>query len=495
MTDPKQQPNRDPSSVRRVRKRRKVSGSDSSRTTSIATRQRIREQLAGRDLDTALPSSKRRRRKSEKQSRKSRKGRFILLSVVTIGGFSLALGYAFALSYHNSQTFKKRLELASASATGATVAIKQLDVEPTSASAQSASWSWVTSPSLLQSCELTELSSRHSTLSLLMGRWSPSGVKSQSGRLVVDFSALPEKGFRLFESQLPVFIHCKQVDVFQDKSETKWIEGAQVNVTSDSLKQQIILSGGVLHSPLFDRFVIDHGLVSCQQKTVTLAARFNEIQGSGSLLLRAKKAEGDTHPLIFELDIEHLDSAQLLNEELATHFLAKFSATGGEFTYSHSGDHSYRLKLRSDRVKINGLDCFSVLSEIMGKTAYKTPSFGSKCSAVLIKDHSGYLLKEIQLEEAGSLRISGSLKADDAGEITGTLEIGVPLAAKPQLESQFKDGVFAQESGGYLWQQITVKGGQEGWSDSMRSLLRSSVPELKASEKSLELQFEELLRN
>ena len=472
-----------------------TSGNTSSGQNVEVRRRRRKRRLASPDkvvssqLQKAAvsPLPKRRSRRSsqptsqptEKFSGSSRKVLFVIVSMAIIGGFLLTLAYSYTVAYHNSDSFKKRLEATSSNKTGAETVIKKLEVGPNQSSAKSVSWQWPSEGLMLRSLELEKLSSEYSLSSLLSFNWIPSQLTAEKGRVSIDTAKLAPQDFYSSIGRSIERLHCKSLDVFNGDSDRAWAKGLVATLHSNSYEKRLLLSEGIIQEGFLEGYKIKQGLVGVNQGAFKVSVRFESADISrGADAMALKGVVTSAEQADFDMTLEGVPSKRVLGAVLAKYFVGDISSKIGELKFSGTENYEIKLSASSDSIQLRDFECFDVISSILGKQSYRRPICTTGASFRFVKDGDSLSIDDLDLEEKDYLKVRGSLVLDESGRLSGDLTVGLPVSLSDVLEREFSTNAFTRESHGYLWESVEVRSEEGGVRDDLRSKLQSNAGRL-----------------
>lgn len=446
-------------------------------------------QLAGeivtRDDGSQLVRVRKRKRRSSQPDKvaemQRRKRKLILVSCVFGIGFLGALAAICSLAFHNSNAYQEKLVRKISSGSGAEVKMEGLSVAMTTASAKSLQMEWSEGQGAIESIKLTQLSGIHNLGGFFGAKWAVPEVTSQGGILILrdsDSPALPLDRGSVQDIEMDN-IRCSKMDVYWQGEKSPWLKGLQMDYISEEGGDKISVLNGYFGDRQLEEFKISNGVMRLSPNAAVLGLYLDHEKSSGSVRLEGEMPYGLGKEALLEMHITRLPIRVLVGDQLGSLLEGTVDAERAELGYLRGQKNGIRLaaELSSEVLSLSGFSFLPELSSLFNKQWYNRPIFDGPCSFNLKRKGNAMSLTELTLEAKAQLKITGDIHIDDAGNLSGKLQVGVPLAFKSMLVRELRGSSFTEARGGYLWQEITLSGTVNAPEDDLSDFQAKSDPD------------------
>jgi hypothetical protein len=415
------------------------------------------------------------KREKEKRQRRFRVAQVVgAVALIAVSGLTL-LG---AMIYLNSPAYRTSILSRIKTWTGAEPELSQFRVSPVSAAASAVELTWPDS-SMLKSLKLDGVKADLRISSIFGGAWKGSEmVATQGGLLVMQRpSGAPEAAasgrsgncpfqFRYRSPKFSVILG----DLERPALHLKDSEASLAVLDSAATTANLQFEGGTLVLAGWGDFGLNFASLQIEP---------GGIRVGGLRLAPAAGAKGEIeilNPRQLQLDLEHGETEMELRVKriplsllLGTAFGNWLDATvespeqaPGSFVFfgGETPRFSSRIPFQatpSSESKIGQLPLFGVLAKETGEAWYHKPRLEEEFRGTVLRDFDSAGVENLELEERGRLSVTGNAKSDSSGNLSGTLEIGLPESELTDTAGPFRR-VFKRRGGGYAWASVRLSG-------------------------------------
>jgi len=410
----------------------------------------------------------------------------------------------------NSSAFRNGLVSKIESITGSEVEIQQFRMNPATASAARIEIDWPEMFSINR-LEANSLKAKISPISFVGKVFQGQEITAEKGMLFLKAphssnstttktKGTSESGIRFQRYSVA------SLNVFFSKD--KLADGMVENIEASYLPKktgksgEIRLNRGNLKLKGWPSLALDRSYIQvCGEELDIKSMRFlippvqsEGVQDKGTISFSgviSPQAEGATHKLHVEL--ESFQISPLLGNSLGRFFHGKMVTNTDEtsnilqFAPGSGQDASLELNVSqatSSRISLSQFKFLGHLSIVLDDRWYELPNFDGKVK-LLIK-RSGELVKmeSIHLEQRARMMIKGTISTKDtAGNISGTLSVGIPEVIVAASKDRRLDLMFSPVKDGYRWINIELSGSGSAPADNFKELYQAvkltNSPEVK----------------
>lgn len=446
---------------------------------------------------------KRRSRQPAKEAMLRRKKKKILAVCAVISLF-VALGIAVVLlvARYNSRGFQEEFGGKVGGALGGQASIDRLEVTPLRAHAFGMSVTWPEA-SAVKVLKLRDVEANLRLTSLLGSEWRGEEVRARSGLLQLG-APLGGQGEAEANPPWPLDFgqyRCSELTIGfggGDKPPV-YIEGTEATLRPDEGQGTVVLlKRGEFVLEGWEPMRIDVGNAGFFGGMMDLQSlRIVPEDGIGELNFATK------NPCLFDgnldlaIEAEDFALSVLVGSHLGKLMDARVTGNDGVVTMKDWDFETLdaRLEFAGSGGKLVDFSFLNNLRTIFGDTDFGKPHF-AKVSGVLRRDRYGTRIQNLEMEHPGQLSVRGTIETDRAGELSGTLKVGVREGKILSATGRKRYSAFSNPDNGYCWITIELSGTAADPADNLSRLLHRRVDALDdgSAQDLLEKQFEQLTR-
>ncbi len=469
------------------------------------------------DGTKALKVRKRKRRTD--QTRDKLKAQNQRTQLIQIAGFivfmvaMLIIGGILIL-YANSSSFRNGLISKIESITGSEMKIQQFRMNPATASAGQVEMNW-SEIHALNRLEANSLRARISPVSFVGKVFQGQEITAKNGKLFLTAPHAPELSAAKVSGASDSRIKFNRysvasLNVFFSKEESldNMVENIEASYLPTKINQggEIRLNQGLLKLKGWPSLALDRSYIQVRGQELDIKSmRFlipsvqsQGVQDKGTINFSGvinPQVEGATHKLHVEL--ESFQISPLLGNSLGRFFRGKTVTNPDEnsnmlqFTPGSGQDASLELNMThalDSRISLAQFKFLGNLSIVLDDRWYELPNFDH--NAKFLVKRSGELVKmeSIHLEQRARMMIKGSISTKDAaGNISGTLSVGIPDIILAAAKDRHLDVLFSPVKDGYRWVNIELSGSGSAPADNFKELYQAVTltksPDVKVAPK------------
>ncbi len=476
-------------------------------------------QLVTRADGTQALKVRKRKRRTE-QTRDKLKAQNQRLQLIQIAGFivfmvaMLIIGGILIL-YANSSGFRNGLISKIENVTGSEVKIEQFRMNPATASAAQVKMDWPETFALGR-LEASSLRAKISPISFIGKVFQGQEITADSGKLFL--TAPYSSGLSAVRTTVASDSRIRfqrysvaSLNVFFSKEESA--DGLFENIEASYLPTKISRSGeirlnqGNLKLKGWPSLTLDRSYIQVREGDLDIKSmRFlippvkgQGFQDKGTINLSGvitPQAEGATHKLSVEL--ESFQISPLLGNSLGRFFHGKTVTNPDEnsnilqFSPGSGQDASLELNVSqatSSRISLSQFKFLGHLSIVLGDRWYELPNFDHNVKLQIKRRGEVVKMESIHLEQRARMMIKGAIAIQDAaGNLSGSLEVGIPDIILATAKDRRLDLMFSPVRDGYRWINIDLSGSGSAPQDNFKELYQAisltNSPEVKAEPKS-----------
>ncbi|TAE77300.1 MAG: hypothetical protein EAZ65_02185 [Verrucomicrobia bacterium] len=479
--------------------------------------------LVTREDGSQMYRMRKRKRRTEqpKKEKEKRQQRFRVAQVVFVVAIILlaGLGVLGGVIYLNSSAYRAVVLGRIRTWTGAEPQLTQFRVSPVGAAARAIELTWPKN-SILANLKVDAVAADLQFSSIFGGAWKGSEMTGASGKLLLRrpvAGAVPaDRGQRgecpfQFRYRIPKFsVMMGEVD--RPALRVQDSEASLIVLDPAAGTSNLQLEGGTLNLVGLGDFPLEFASLQFENGGVRV--------GTARLLV-AKEGRGEIEILNRDqgtldlagghselgLRVQQLPLTRLLGASFGEWLTAEIESPEVEgdgslrFRTDEASAFSFRIPFRataSSNSVTQSLPFLTILADAMEEPWYQAPRFDAEAQGVLVRE-AGIVpgnvgVDELRLESRGRLFLAGRVMADANGNLTGKLEVGLPVAAISDLSPSFRS-VFQRREGGYAWATVNISGtGRQPMDDLKQQLADAdtTVAPMSGGEESVEDAFRDL---
>jgi hypothetical protein len=140
------------------------------------------------------------------------------------------------------------------------------------------------------------------------------------------------------------------------------------------------------------------------------------------------------------------------------------------------------------RISLSQFKFLGHLSIVLDDRWYELPNFDDEVKLLMSRSGEIVELKKIHLEQRARMIINGSMATKDAaGNISGSLKVGVPDIIVAASKDRRLDILFSPVKDGYRWVDIELSGSgaapADNFKDQYQAISLTSAPDVKVTPK------------
>lgn len=463
------------------------------------------EQLVIRADGTRMIKKRHRKRRSaqSKAPRSSQSMRFMKVAIILALTVSILLGGFGLLAYHNSSVFIAKTEAKVGSLSGAGVKITGFGFSPVRAQARAVELKWPDA-GFLRSGRFDHITAKVHPLGFVGGGWRGEDLIAREGRIFFGAPqgamapvAKDDKGYGFMRYRCANFT----AEMGGDPASRLLIAGAEATFYLRKDANQLRLTGGLLSAPGWGRVALgrSHFWLKNDELTVALQGR-NELDGKGEISISGKvnpfsRAAGlNVNAVGFPLvglvgaNFGQLIDGRVDSDAMATFNPADFSSLEVAANFAVSAP---------EVVRMSRLPIFAQLEREFNNAAFASPVFQS-AQGLISRSAVETRLSGLRFENRNVLIITGSMAMDAAGNLTGSLEIGVGERLAVLITSPELGAGLSLRRDGYHWGSITLGGTAAAPTTRFTTVAAAPStpprPAAESAEEMLEREFNQLTR-
>jgi hypothetical protein len=475
-------------------------------------------QLVTRADGTKALKVRKRKRRTE-QTRDKLKAQNQRTQLIQIAGFVIFLVVLLVIGgililYSNSSAFRSGLVAKIENVTGSETELKQFRMNPATASAAHLAMSWPESHAL-HHLEARGLRAKISPISFVGKVFQGQEVIADNGNLFLTAPGNQNQSSSQSDGSNGSPIRFNRYSVSKMNlffsSEEKWdemVEGMEVSYlpTKNSKGGEIRLNQGLVKMKGWPSLSLDRSYIQVRGDELDIksmrfqmpASQDGEYRDKGSIVLSgviSPQEQGATHKL--HVDLESFQISPLLGNGVGRFFHGKAIVNPDEtsntlqFTPGSGEDALLKLNLANaidSRISISHFKFLTQLSIVLDDRWYELPAFDDEVKLSMKRSGDAVELESIHLEQRARMLIKGNMVTKDAaGNISGTLKVGLPEIIVASSKDKRLEAMFSPVKDGYRWIDIVLSGNGETPFDNFKEQYQAvnitNVPEVKAAPK------------
>jgi hypothetical protein len=472
-------------------------------------------QLVTRTDGTQAIKVRKRKRRTE-QVRDKLKAQNQRLQLIQIAGFiiflivMLIIGGVMIL-YSNSSAFRNGLVSKVESVTGSETKIQQFRINPATASAAHVAMNWSESY-VLNRLEVSGLNAVISPICFVGKVFQGQEITGSNGKLflIAPSGSDPSLIKKDTKNSLIKFnrYSVDNLNVFFSREEAldKMVEGVEASYLPTKLSKggEIRLNKGALKIKGWPSLVLDRSYIQVRGGELDIKSmRFKvpatageEFQDKGTINFFGEinpQTEGATHEL--HVDLESFQISPLLGSSMGRFYQGRVITNSDNdsnlirFTPRSGNDAELKLNMShaiDSRIGLSQFKFLGHLSIVLDDRWYELPNFDDEVKLLMRRSGEIVELKNIYLEQRARMIIKGSMATKDAaGNISGSLKIGIPDIIITASKDPRLDILFSPLKDGYRWVDIELSGTGAAPIDNFKhqyqAISLTSAPDAKGS--------------
>lgn len=439
------------------------------------------------DGSQAMKVRKRRRRTDQAVNNETRRNQRI--QIMQIAGFAVlivALGLiaGIGIIYANSTSFRDGLISKLEAGSGAKVDLKQFRMNPATANSGRVDFEWP-GGNALGSLQLSGIVAKIAPASFLGKAFTGEEIIADAGDLVLQapVAGNPSRTTGGTTGKLPVRFNRYSVPALNvyfggEKNPENSLAKTEASLFPGGLagKAELRLNGGLLKSGDWPPLALDRSYMVFRGPDLEVKSlRFGIpveankkdmdpgfIEFSGTVKPLDPNA---THTLGVELSSFNL--SYLLGADLGRFFLGRLETLDtpdSNFLLVTPGSPDQALlelattNALDSRIDLSGFKFLSNLATVLEDRWYELPNFDDDVKMQINRKGGVVEVKEFSLEKRGRMAVRGSIRNGEAGQIRGTLRVGVPEGMILAADSKRLNAMFGQVREGYRWIDLEIGG-------------------------------------
>ncbi len=475
-------------------------------------------QLVTRADGTQAVKVRKRKRRTD-QTRDKLKAKNHRMQLIQIAGFivfmvaMLIIGGIMIL-YANGSAFRNGLITKIESVTGSEVKIQQFRMNPATASAAQIEMDWSEIFSIHR-LEANSLRAKISPISFVGKVFQGQEINAEKGKLFLkaphssDSTAAKTTGTSDSGIRFQRYsVASLNVLFSKDESADGMVENIEASYlpTKTGKSGEIRLNRGNLKLKGWPSLALDRSYIQVRGEELDIKSmRFlippvqsEGVQDKGTINLSgviSPQAEGATHKLHVEL--ESFQISPLLGNSLGRFFYGKMVTNTDEtsnmlkFAPGSGQDASLELNVSqatSSRISLSQFKFLGHLSIVLNDRWYELPNFDDNVKLLIKRSGEFVKMESIHLEQRSRMMIKGTISTKDAaGNISGTLSVGIPDIILAAAKDRRLDLMFSPVKDGYRWIDIELSGSGSAPADNFKELYQAvtltNSPEMKDAPK------------
>jgi len=475
-------------------------------------------QLVTRADGTQAIKVRKRKRRTE-QVRDKLKAHNQRMQLIQIAGFvifliaMLIIGGAMIL-YSNGSAFRNGLISKVESVTGSETKLQQFRMNPATASAAHVAMNW-SEVYALNRLEVSGLSAEISPICFVGKVFQGKEITGSSGKLFLTAPSerdVPAVANNDKKNSLIRFnrYSVNNLNVFFSKEEAldKMVEGIEASYLPTKLSKggEIRLNKGDLKIKGWPALVLDRSYIQVRGDELDIKSmRFKvpapagqDLQDKGSINFFGEikpQAEAATHEL--HVNLESFPISPLLGGSMGRFFQGRVVTNSDEnsnmlrFAPGSGNDAALELNMShaiDSRISLSQFKFLGQLSIVLDDRWYELPNFDDEVKLLMRRSAEIVELKNIHLEQRARMIVKGSMVIKDAaGNISGSLRVGVPDIIVAASKDGRLDKLFSPVRDGYRWVDIQLSGSgaapADNFKDQYQAITLTGSPDEKTTPK------------
>ena len=450
------------------------------------------------DGTQALKVKKRKRRSNQphkEEQKRAQQLRLIQLAIVFVVFSGLVAAMAGLLFYYNSSAYREGIRGKLAACTAADVDMSDFSITPAKATCASTSFTWPEG-NYLRGLQLASTVAHLELASFVGKKWGGNAVVANSGSLSFSNCVVGKPKRGQTEAKTTGFpfeftnYRCEKLlitGLAEDKKPWLSVESTESTLIKTVKGSETRFVGGLMKIRGFHPMKLDRGTINFESGQMNISSlrcipvdqEFGQLDIKNSVDLYGGKNS------VLELALNEFPLRVLMGDGMdvvmggcvntSTEVVSRvLSFTPGDYG-------SYKISIgfsgcKKDPLNFKGFPFLSELSrELQGQQYVDNFVFEDAAAGELIRTATEVRLRALHLESKNQFVIKGEVILKD-GQFSGQLNVGLGLSllADPQSNKKLR-AVFANQSEGYGWCQITLSGTPAMAEDNFATLLKQSV--------------------
>ncbi len=482
-----------------MRKLKSSATSENSQGTTEGGQRVIREDGS---VAIKVKSKKRRTNQPKKtEEKKSNKVKIILLSslitLILLSGLIIII----LLGYYNGSRFKSQLSQTLVNTTGAEVELGKLEVSHNSASIIEANLNWSGGNTLLKELKLKKIKADYNVLALVGGGWRNSSVNIAQADLELETATnnpqLELSAERPLDLQFNLF-HCSELNI-DFGSDSLWgLKNASVAYRVNDQNDQFNVDSGDFTVPRFGKFKINTGIVTLSNTNARIYLDLKSEEQTGSLNVDGTVGYTEGGLLDLNLGMKNYPLKDWIDPRARRFFNGKIYSSEGKLKMNLGDIESLEIEaeIYSKTLSITDFPFIKAIAEQIPDDFYQAPEFTteSKMTVKMMKNNIAF--SAIDLLQLDQMRIKGNFSINQNDQLSGVLNVGLPLTVISRNKGDFLKKTFTTDDGDYLWTSIILSGDVANPKDNFAQMSHSepppNLPKKDKQEDPAELKFKQL---
>jgi len=457
------------------------------------------------DGSQAVRTRKRKRRSNQAANKEAKRN--LRSQIIQIAGVVLLLLFAFlaagaGILYANSRGFREGLIAKAEDTSGAEVALYQFRMNPATANASKVTMIWPENQ-VLGSLQANSVVAKIAPVSFLGKKFNGEEITAAKGELVLkapttekmagsDSERAETSSIRFSRYSIP------QMNIFLggENRRGNMLENTEASFFPNLVQGggEIRLNQGLLKVENWPSVELDRAYMNVRNKELHIQSmRFKiptaenqrtvekgSINFSGVLKPLDTNA---THTLTASLEsfrLTHLlgkdlgrffSGSVITKESIDTNFIKFTPGSGEEALLEVAITHAIDSRIDLTQFRFLGL-----LSATLEDRWYDEPNFDGEASALVRRQGESVELDAINFEKRGRMALRGSISSGEAGQISGTLRVGIPESMIGASKDKHVKEMFGPVREGYRWIDLAIGGTGAAPTDNFKALYDAATP-------------------
>ena len=261
-------------------------------------------------------------------------------------------------------------------------------------------------------------------------------------------------------------IQVHSLNLFWSESDGKdtWVRDCRLTAGNFSADRKVRLSGGAAAVWGYPPFRLDHAELQFREKDLEIVKAYLREDdsarpgGSGTVEMSGFAGWTGEQGVALAMQIQEFSLEGLASGRWKKRIEGRISAKlGFDGRLSAGGGGLTRGSFQISEGRIKGLPLLDALAEVLRDSRYRHLALGDKFGGTVSLSRGGVSLKDLEIENAGLMKISGALGWRAAGAVSGELEVGLPAATLDQFPGG-KPRFFGTAEEGYCMARLVASG-------------------------------------
>jgi len=425
------------------------------------------ERVVRADGSEAIKVKTKKRRTNQPKSKvkvKSIKRKVIFVtSLIGVALLSVIL-FTVLLGYYNGSKFKAKVSDSIAVFSDAEVELGKLDVSAKSGKLSHLDLQWAKSNSLLGSLNFKQIVASYGIVAFVGGDSGDSSISIDEGTL--DLRLLDSKPNLKMGVDTPLDLkfalcECDNFNINFGASSLWSFKNGVVSYRSDQdVTNQFNIGGGEFTVPYLGVFKVNNGILSCSGQGIEVYLDLRATEHSGRVSIDGVSGYNKGGLVHLKTEIKDYPLREWIDPKTRRFFNGKVRSGEGEIKTTVGSVKAFETK--TDFImrlaQINDFEFISTIANKIDDEYYTSPVFTDE-SKITVDANSDYIrFSNIDLRQNGQFRIKGNVKISAANEITGNVQVGLPVTVISNKKIDGLQKIFKDNDGEYIWADVVMGG-------------------------------------